>query len=249
MNVGELDQQVSAHAAPLCRVDSATAIPRYARRIEILFVCTANICRSPMAEVLMAKRIAELLAPARVASAGLLEGGRTSPPEVVELMVSVGVDLSERASRQVSVDDLDRADLVLTMERQQLREVAVMTTTTWPKTFTMKELVRRGATVGGRLEGEAAGSWIARAHAGREPADLIDRAPMDEVADPFGGTFEEYAATKIELEDLVDQLGDLLFVPGAVPAVVLAESPSDPGEEADAPADQQRGRSRFGLVR
>jgi protein-tyrosine-phosphatase len=201
-----------------------------------------------MAEALMRKRMTELLAPARVASAGLLEGGRTSPPEVVELMASVGADLSERTSRQVSVDDLDRADLVLTMERQQLREVAVMTSTAWPKTFTMKELVQRGATVGGRLDGEEVDSWVARVHAGREPADLLDSAPMDEVADPFGGPFEAYAATKLELEDLVAQLGNLLFVPGAVPVVVLAEELADSGEGAVASAEQP-GRSLFGLVR
>jgi protein-tyrosine-phosphatase len=169
-----------------------------------------------MAEALMGKRIGELQAPADVASAGLLEGGRLSPPEVIELMAQIGVDLSSRTSRQVSVEDLDRSDLVLTMERQQLREVAIMTPLAWPKTFTLKELIGRCTSVGGRLEGEALESWIARVHEKRQPADLLGESSSDEVADPYGGTAAEYNATMLELEDLVAQLADLIFVPASV---------------------------------
>jgi protein-tyrosine-phosphatase len=218
-----------------------------------------------MAEALMGKRIAELSVPAAVASAGLLEGGRTSPPEVVELMASIGADLAERRSRQVSIDDVDHADLVLTMERRHLREVAIMTPTAWQKTFTLKELVRRGASVGGALEDEPLDSWIARAHAGREPADLLGEAPIDEVADPYGAGRDAYAATNLELEGLVTQLADLIFLPASVQAepstgeLMPAEptpaepTPAEPTPAEPTPAEptpaEPRGRSRFGLVR
>ena len=188
----------------------------------------------------MGKRIRELGATAGVTSAGLLEGGRPCPPEVIELMGLIGVDLSDRTSRQVSIDDVDRSHLVLTMERQQLREVAIMTPTAWPKTFTLKELIGRCASVGGRLEGEPVESWIARVHDGREPSDLLGDAPIDEVADPYGGTTEEYTATEIELEAVVAELARLLFVPASVPPEPTA-GPAPPAERS--------GRSRRGLVR
>jgi protein-tyrosine-phosphatase len=193
-----------------------------------------------MAEALMHKRVAELQASAGVASVGLLEGGRFSPPEVIELMAQIGADLSDRTSRQVSVEDLDRSDLVLTMERQQLREVSIMTPTAWAKTFTLKELVGRCASVGGRLEGEPVESWIARVHDGREPADLLGESSVDEVADPYGGTAEDYAATKLEIDALVAQLADLIFVP--------ATAPEDPTDGAGA-SPERPGRSLLGLVR
>jgi protein-tyrosine phosphatase len=193
-----------------------------------------------MAEALMRTRVTVLEATAGVASVGLLEGGRVSPPEIIELMAQIGADLSDRTSRQVSVEDLDRSDIVLTMERQQLREVSIMTPTAWAKTFTLKELVGRCASVGGRLEGEEVESWIARVHDGREPADLLGESSLDDVADPYGGTPGDYTATKLEIEVLVAQLADLIFVPGA--------APGDPTEGAvDLP--ERPGRSLLGLVR
>jgi protein-tyrosine phosphatase len=241
MDVGELKQQVSSHVARKCVASGAgRQSHRYARRIEILFICTANICRSPMAEALMAKRIAELGAVAGVASAGLLPGGLKSPPEVIGLMEQIGADLSSRRSRQVGTDDLDGSDLVLTMEYQQLREVAIMTPTTWAKTFTAKELVRRSASVGGKSEDEPVETWIARVHAGREPADSFVEGRLDEVADPYGGTPAEYAAVALELESLVAQIADLVFVPGSV----LPEQ-----NEREVASSERPGRSRFSLVR
>jgi hypothetical protein len=52
------------------RVCEALFPARYARSIAILLVCTANVCRSPMAEALLATRIAERELPAAVVSAG-----------------------------------------------------------------------------------------------------------------------------------------------------------------------------------
>lgn len=174
----------------------------------------------------MGQRLRELRTSAGVASAGLLEGGRLSPPEVIELMALIGVDLSHRTSREVSVEDIDRSDLVLTMERHQLREVSLLTPAAWAKTFTLKEFIGRCASVGGRPEGEPVESWIARVHEGRQVADLLGESSIDEVADPYGGTPEEYASTELELEGLVAQLADLIFVPAPEPA-------SEPADRTD----------------
>lgn len=193
-----------------------------------------------MAETLMDLSVSDLLAPVRATSAGLLEGGRTSPPEVLELMAAIGADLSSRTSRQVSIGDVHAADLVLTMERMQLRELAVMTPRAWGKIFTLKEFVRRGGSLGGRLKDEAVDAWIARVHDGRQTADLLDESPIDDVEDPYGGSPEQYRATKVELEALVARVADLLF--GEPPPL------ADP-DVAAVTAAEKPARSRFGLVR
>lgn len=188
----------------------------------------------------MNAKVAGLLPPLGVTSAGLLEGGRASPPEVVELMAAIGADLGERTSRQVSTDDVDRCDLVLTMERLHLREVAVMAPYAWGKIFTLKELVRRGAAAGGWMRGEAVEDWIARLHDGRETTDLLGASPSDDVDDPYGGSPEQYAATKVELADLTAQLAELIFEqPPPVPRPEVAAVISD----------EKPPRSRFSIVR
>jgi protein-tyrosine-phosphatase len=191
-----------------------------------------------MAEVLMTRRMSQRGETAVVSSAGLLEDGRTSPAEVVGLVATLGIDLSERTSHQLSVEDLDRVDLVLTMERRQLREAALMTASAWPKTFTLKEIVRRGSAVGGMEEDERIEAWLARLHEDREPAELLGVSSTDDVVDPFGGTAEQYEVTWREIDGLVKALTDLLWP---------SEKPPDGGAAAAAmPAPR---RSRFGLAR
>jgi protein-tyrosine phosphatase len=201
-----------------------------------------------MAEALMRERIGERLAQASVSSAGLLEGGQACPTEIVDLMAELGVDLSPRRSRQVTAELIDASDLVLTMEREHLREIAVRVPSAWPRTFTLKELVRRGTMVGWRNRGEPVENWIARAHAERDPAELLGASSSDDVADPYGGTVEQYAATKLELGALVSELADLIWPDEAA---MLGFTGDGAAEAAVAPpaADQPVRRSRFGIAR
>lgn len=104
----------------------------------IIFVCTGNTCRSPMAEALMQKRIAERLQCSikeledhnvMVMSAGIaaMSGGRASP-ESVELMQERGIDISTHESQPLSERLVRFADLILTMTRGH-REAIV---SQWP---------------------------------------------------------------------------------------------------------------------
>ena len=83
---------------------------------KLLFVCTANVCRSPMAEAIFEALAEERGLPYRAASAGVaaLEGEDITPNARAALE-EVGIYAKEHRARQVSEAMLGEADLVLVM--------------------------------------------------------------------------------------------------------------------------------------
>ncbi len=92
---------------------------------RIVFVCTGNTCRSPMAQVLCAKLLAEALGCAPgdlkqrgfcVQSAGLAAMlGREASPEAVTVVAELGAELKEHSSRMVTLELLQWADYLFGM--------------------------------------------------------------------------------------------------------------------------------------
>jgi protein-tyrosine phosphatase len=185
--------------------------------IEILVVCTANQCRSPMAAALLRARVPTGVT---VSSAGLLPGG--APATRDARRVVDGVDA--HVSRQLSSSLVDGAALVIAMERRHVREVAVASPDALARTFTLREFVRRASSVGPRrvAGGESFDEWLDRVGAGRRIADLVGDDPADDVADPIGQPLAVYRATAAELSDLLDRLVALAW-PGTRPTVARAD--------------------------
>jgi len=181
-------------------------------RIQLLVVCSANVCRSRMVEAYLRDRVATAGLPLTVTSVGVLPGGLEVPVEVKEILGFRAADLLERPGRELAPGDLGDADLILCMARCHVREVVVLEPSAWPRTFTLKELVRRGGAVGPRAASETVGSWLARVHEGRELGDLLGDSEVDDVADPYGGPISEYRQAATEISALVRQLVDELFV-------------------------------------
>ena len=175
----------------------------------IVVLCTANVCRSPMVAALLSRRLIALGAAVPVRSAGMIRTGDPPYPEVVSVMASHGVDIAAHRSRVACASDLARADLILAMARDNLRYAVITEPAAWPRTFTLKELVRRGEQIGPRGPGEPLACWLSRAHAGRERASLLGASGEDDVADPAGGPFEAYAETADLLDLLVTRLAEL----------------------------------------
>ena len=79
--------------------------------MKIIFVCTGNTCRSPMAEgYLKSKRIPNLI----VESRGLYEGGDAVSENSAAAMEEIGIDIKNHISKGLTPEDLD-ADLFITM--------------------------------------------------------------------------------------------------------------------------------------
>jgi len=88
---------------------------------SILFVCTANICRSPMAEALMKAR--HPAAFSEVKSAGVHAGLRGEPIDARAAAALTRVDAAPHKkfrSRRVLASDFERFDLIVAMESAHL---------------------------------------------------------------------------------------------------------------------------------
>lgn len=156
-----------------------------------------------MAAALLRRRLPAL----EVASAGSLSGGRPASGGSVRAMAKRGLDLDGHVSRTLDAGMIESADLVLCMARRHLREVVVTVPSALPKTFTLRELVRRGEAAG---PGTSLASWLELVGEGRRAADLLGDDPNDDIGDPIGGPDREYERTAAQLEDLVERLGKLL---------------------------------------
>ena len=164
-----------------------------------------------MAEVLLRQRLADLGVDARVASAGLLQAGNPASGHGVEILRGRGLDMTTHLSRTMSREILSQSDLILGMAREHVREAVVLDPGLWPRTFTLKELVRRGEAAGSRQGGETLEEWLARVGQGRRVADLTGSSPADDIADPIGGPRSAYERLALELDDLVDRLVAVAF--------------------------------------
>jgi protein-tyrosine phosphatase len=182
-------------------------------RIEILALCTGNICRSPMAVGFLRQRLADRALEATITSAGLITQGQPASNPAVEVLAQRGIDLRAHSSRKLAAQHVAEADLVLAMARRHLREAVVLHPSAFPKTYTIKELVRRGDEVGGRLVGERLDEWLARLHEGRTARDHMGDDEADDVRDPIGEPLAVYEDVAAELEDLVDRVVDLIWGP------------------------------------
>lgn len=92
---------------------------------KILFVCTANICRSPMAEAMFNVLARERGLPYRAESAGIADLGAASMSSSArEVLGEAGITAGDHRSRRVTGDMIREARLVLVMGPRHAMELS-----------------------------------------------------------------------------------------------------------------------------
>ncbi len=147
---------------------------------NVLFVCTGNTCRSPMAELLAGDEIERRRwSHVRVSSAGVAaEPGLAASEHARSVTRRLGLDLSPHRSRPLEPSLVEWADLVLAMSPSHLGPIA---------------------SLGGEHKMALLGEFASGAEGGGRP-----------VLDPYGGDEPEYEATLHELQLLVRRSLDRL---------------------------------------
>lgn len=171
-------------------------------------VCTGNICRSPMAEVMLRTELSRRGCDGiEVASAGTWAGyGNPAQPEALEVMQNRGIDLEAHRSRPVDPEELAAADLVVAMTSVHARELGQLAEAVGTKMVLMKELVKMeveecpSPAVEDRLKTLLGGK--------RPPA----RRALD-LDDPMGQPVFAYERAAREIAEGVRRLADLLCGP------------------------------------
>jgi protein-tyrosine phosphatase len=165
-----------------------------------------------MAEALLRFRLTAREVPGvRVHSAGLMKGGAKATQDTIATLADRGVDASRHTSRQITLEMLGAADLVVAMARGHVREAVLQVPDLWPRAFTLKELVRRGEAAGPRMADQPLDEWLAKVHAGRTPQQLVGTSADDDVADPIGRNAAFYRKTVEEIDDLVRRMATLIW--------------------------------------
>ncbi|MFC5926533.1 phosphotyrosine protein phosphatase [Micromonospora vulcania] len=197
----------------------------------VLHVCMGNICRSPMAERLLALAVRERLArreqdPARAeelvhshsAGTGGWHAGEEMNPPAARQVTTRGGDVEGFAARKLRSDHIDAADLVLTATADQQEYVVALRPDAAARTFVLGEFGRLLAVVDAAALPPAEATpdatyargvaLVAAAHDARLGASAL---PTDDLDDPWGRGDQCFSRVADEIEETVHPLATALL--------------------------------------
>jgi len=133
---------------------------------RVLFICTGNVCRSPMAEGLFQQMVDDAGSDIEVTSAGISAfDGSTPSRNSVTVMKEEGIDISHQRSTQLRPDIVGECTHIFGMAQHHCEAVIAYFPEAVEKTFILRELI-------------------------------VDKSLDLEVPDPIGGEEEEYRLTR-----------------------------------------------------
>lgn len=164
------------------------------RAFRLLFVCTANRCRSPLAERLFRQALGrQMSGPSTrrwsIASAGTaVERGTTIHPQALTVLAERGADDRPASARQLTTQLITAADLVLTATRAHRAWVVSSLPAATRRTFTIQQFARfsaAGRSLTGSSTVDTGAALMELANVGRTSVQpLLER--VENIADPAG---------------------------------------------------------------
>ena len=181
--------------------------------LNVLFVCTGNICRSPMAEQVFRKLATEAGLSLTFESAGVYaEVGEAIHPQSAEAMRLIGFEPQTHAARQLNSDLTSGADLILTATSDHSNSTAQIDPAASRKTFTLLEFDRIANFLSQNTELASPSTVTEKIAAVSQYRGYAPRtSESEDIIDPWGRSFESYTAvteqTKLAAERIINWLG------------------------------------------
>ncbi|MEJ5929233.1 low molecular weight phosphatase family protein [Corynebacterium sp. H128] len=190
---------------------------------SILTVCTGNVCRSPLAELLLKSKLSDF-PEIRIGSAGIgALVGRGMTPQAQSLALSQGVpDPEVHRAKQLLAEMVQESSLVLAMDRSHRKAVAELVPRKSKCVFTVREFARLVGATSDRdlqLEVQSSGATVkerldAAVEAARLSRSELACLPMpeeDDVVDPFGKSDQIYTKSGSQLIPAIDVVAAYLI--------------------------------------
>ncbi|QJU54589.1 low molecular weight phosphatase family protein [Herbiconiux sp. KACC 21604] len=184
-------------------------------QIRVLTVCSGNICRSPLAELMIAEGVQDIPGIS-VSSAGTVARDGDPMPEPAQALAhQFGVDPGSHQARYLTEPIVDETDLVLALSRSHRSQAVQLAPSKIRRAFTIREFARlaetlpddeiRAAAVGDslrdRLDGVLQRLMAQKAVIG--PPALADD---DDVIDPYRRDEATYQQSGAEIAPAVAQV-------------------------------------------
>lgn len=164
--------------------------------LRVLFVCTGNICRSPMAEHLLRSHLGGDVIVASAGTHGLV--GEGMQPHALDVLHERGIDGGAFRAKVLQAHQIQGADLILGATREHRAAAVVLDPRAVRKTFTIREfdrllsLVDQTVLPSGDLQGR--GQALVAAAAAQRGMVRPDHPADDDITDPYGGPRPGYVS-------------------------------------------------------